>query len=122
MKLSHHILTVMALATLPATATALFHTRLEKSEPGKDAALAAAPTEIRLWFNERVEPRLSTMMVVKADSTRVSLGPVKATDDPMSITAPVSGPMGPGAYQVRWRTSGKDGHAVRGSFNFSITR
>lgn len=125
MSLPNRVLVTLACLAVPALAvpaSALFHTRLEKSTPAKDAALAAAPTEIRLWFNERVEAKLSTISVVGSDSSKVALGAVKATDDPMSIAAPVTGAMTPGTWIVRWRTAGKDGHAVRGSFSFSIAR
>ena len=31
-------------------------------------------------------------------------------------------PLMPGKYVVKWKTAGKDGHAVRGSYNFSVAK
>lgn len=99
---------------------AFFHNKLEKSAPAADEKLATAPREIRLWFHEKPEAALTTIAVVGADSTRVTTGKVHTTDDPLSVAAGVTGPMAPGGYIVRWKTSGKDGHIIKGSFSFRV--
>jgi hypothetical protein len=108
-----------ALVIAGAAGFARFHNKLVKSVPAKDAVVAA-PKEVRLWFAEKPEPALSSITVVGADSAKVATGKARATDDPLSIAVDVTGAMRPGAYSVRWRTSGKDGHVIRGSFPFSV--
>lgn len=95
------------------------HNRLTRSEPAADSTVAA-PREIRLWFSERPTPRLSSITLQAADSSRVALGAVRATDDPLSITAPVEGALRAGQYAVTWRTTSGDGHVVRGRFVFRV--
>lgn len=95
------------------------HNRLLRSEPAADSTVTA-PREIRLWFSERPVARLSGITLQAADSSRVPLGAVRATDDPRSITAPVEAAMAPGRYAVTWRTSSADGHVVRGRFTFTV--
>lgn len=95
------------------------HNRLTRSDPSADSTVAA-PREIRLWFSERPTPRLSNITLQAADSSRIPLGAVRATDDPLSIAALVEGPLRAGQYAVIWRTASSDGHVVRGRFVFRI--
>jgi methionine-rich copper-binding protein CopC len=109
----------LALLVAATAGFGLFHNRLVKSTPAKDAVVAA-PTEVRLWFEERAEPGLSSITIVGSDSSKVATGKVKATDDRHSVAVDVTGPMKPGGYLVRWRTSGTDGHVIKGSFPFTV--
>lgn len=113
-------LPLVALALgLGAWTSDLRHNRLTRSAPAADSTVAA-PREIRLWFSERPTPRLSSIILQAADSSRVTLGAVGATDDPLSITAPVEGVLRAGQYAVTWRTTSGDGHVVRGRFVFRV--
>jgi methionine-rich copper-binding protein CopC len=102
------------------SAYALYHLRLERSEPGKDQTLKGSPTEVRLWYSEKPEARLSSITIQGSDSAKVTLGKVRTTDDPTSIAADIADTLRPGAYVVKWKTAGRDGHALRGSYPFSI--
>src|SRR5690606_35841335 len=118
--LFHVGLPLVALAlVLSAWTSEVRHNRLTKSEPAADSTVAA-PTEIRLWSSERPTPRLSSITLQAADSSRIALGAVRATDDPLSISAPVEGALRAGQYAVTWRTTSGDGHVVRGRFVFRV--
>ncbi len=108
------------LAALVGTPSLLWHNELTKSNPAADAALAEPPTTIRLWFAEKVEPKFSSITLMKPDSTKIEIGKPRATDDPKSIISDVPGRLPAGGYLIRWRTAGTDGHAVRGTFKFSV--
>lgn len=100
----------------------MFHNRLVKSLPEKDSAVSA-PTEIRLWFRETAAPALSSITLVRAtDSAKVALGKVTATDEKVSIKASVNERLAPGVYLVQWKTSGDDGHIIRGSYPFTVIK
>ena len=43
-----------------------------------------------------------------------------ASDDSMSVLIPVTTELTPGSYLITWRTASRDGHAIRGTFGFSI--
>jgi len=109
---------LLAAATTPAGA--LFHTRLTKSNPAVDTTLAASPKVIELWWNEK--PEASLMTVQGADSAQAQLGKIRVRDNLMGVATDVTKPLMPGKYVVKWKTAGKDGHAVRGSFNFSVSK
>lgn len=111
---------IVLLAIAPTTAVAWFHNRLVKSVPGAEEVVSGPPKEIRLWFTEKVEPKFSSVSLLKPDSTKVEAGKAHATDDPKSIAVEVTAPLAAGSYTVVWRTAGDDGHAVRGRYGFSV--
>ena len=101
--------------------TGMVHNHLVKSLPADGARLRAAPKEVRLWFNERPEIAFTSVTLLRADSSKVATIKAVATSDSMVATIPLAEPLAPGGYLVNWRTASADGHAIRGSFGFSIT-
>ena len=114
------IIAATLLTIAPATVAALFHNHLVKSAPAADETVAAAPKEIRLWFAEKVEPKFSSVTLMKPDSTKLEVSKARATDDPKAIVVDVVAAVPAGTYTVIWRTAGDDGHAVRGRYPFSV--
>lgn len=114
----------LLIAVLAVAATAMIssgdrHLHLTKSQPVKDTTLAAAPTEIRLWFNQ-VPQRAVSRIGLTGPSGEVAVGELEFADEDMSFKAAVSGQLAPGPYTVAWRTAGDDGHAMRGEYGFVI--
>ncbi len=97
------------------------HNHLVKSDPAKGAKLTASPAEIKLWFSERPEVGLTTVTLLRPDSSRVASLKAVATPDTLVVSAPLSTPLPAGDYIVSWRTSSGDGHVIRGRFGFSIS-
>jgi methionine-rich copper-binding protein CopC len=112
------MVTLAIAGSVPGVAAA-FHNHLKKSAPAANESLAASPKEIRLWFEENPEVKLSGITLLTADSAKVAVGTVRTTDDPTSIAVDVTSPLKAGTYIVSWRTASKDGHAVRGKYNFT---
>lgn len=108
------------LAAVALLAMAMFHNHLVKSSPAEAEKLAASPREIRLWFNERPEVPFTSVTLLRADSSKILTIKAVATDDSMAVSAPLPTPLGPGSYFVAWRTASRDGHAIRGTYGFSI--
>lgn len=96
------------------------HLHLVKSTPREGDVLTAVPTAVRLWFSQKPEVSLTTIRLLREDSSVVNLGKVARTDDSLSVAAPVTAGLMPGGYIVTWRTLSKDGHAVRGSYQFTV--
>lgn len=97
------------------------HQRLLRSEPAKGAVLHTAPGEIRLTFNEAVEPSVARIELIGPDGRTVVLGPPASVPDSATVLrAPIGGPLRVGEYTVRWAGAGRDGHPVRGEYTFSI--
>lgn len=101
-------------------ASAHGHARLVKSEPAARATVSVAPMAVRLWFNERIEPRFATGEVVDSKGHAVSTGPASvAGDDPKRMEIPL-GSLEPGVYRVRYRVLSVDGHVVEASHTFTF--
>lgn len=117
-----HLLMLGAIASaapLAASARA-FHLALQKSEPADKAALAQAPADLKLWFTESVEVPLTKVTLTRGKDT-LSLATLTQAKEPKSpIVARITGSISPGAYKVDWRAVGKDGHAVKGTFGFTL--
>ncbi len=114
------IAAIPALAVAFLLVTGFVHNHLVKSSPTADEKLPASPPSIRLWFNERPEAPFTSVTILRADSTKVATIKAVATDDSMAVAAPIAAPLGAGSYIINWRTASRDGHAIRGSFGFSI--
>lgn len=96
------------------------HAYLVKSSPARRAVLVRAPTEVQLWFNERLEAAFSRLTVVDGDGRQVDAGDVRVgPDDPKRLSVGVA-PLAPGTYTVRYRVLSVDGHIVESEFSFTI--
>ena len=115
------LLRLIPLGAVTLLATGMVHNHLVKSSPADGEQLRAAPKEIRLWFNERPEIAFTSVTLMQADSTKIASIKATATADSMAAALPVQTPLPAGKYLVAWRTASSDGHAIRGTFGFTIT-
>src|SRR5579864_1182544 len=63
------LLALSLLFAFPAVSQA--HAILIRSDPPKDAVLNAAPSQVRMWFSEELNPTFSSAVVVNAKNQRV---------------------------------------------------
>lgn len=96
-----------------------YHAALKASSPARNAVVAA-PTSVSLTFTEKVTAALSSISILKADSTEVEKLVVKPTTDPARIEGAVKTKLTPARYIVRWKTVSADGHVVRNGFAFTV--
>jgi copper transport protein len=103
---------------LPAMAWA--HASLLATQPQASGILAHPPTQVRLTFSERIEPRFAVISVTDAQGNQQTVGsPATAPDDPNAIFIKVRD-LPQGWYLVWWRVISADGHPVRGAFTFAV--
>ncbi len=94
------------------------HAALRSSDPAANAFLQRAPARVTLTFTEPIDSRSSTVQVLDARGTVVETGPVAVSGATMSVELPQ---IGPGIYNVLWgNVSRIDGHAIKGSFPFTV--
>lgn len=106
--------------TSPQPAMSLMHLRLTASMPAKDSSYASAPTELRLWYSQEPQLRLSSVTLT-GPAGAVPLGRVMQDSvDRKLLRAVVDGEMRPGRYTITWRTASSDGHAIRGEIPFTL--
>ena len=113
------IVTAAALAVLQAGPAAA-HALLDEAEPPVGGAVQGSPAEIRLHFNEQVEPTLSGIQLLAADGTGVELGKVGLDPaDPAVLRVSVP-KLAPGTYKVVWRAVATDTHVTEGDYTFTV--
>lgn len=87
---------------------------------GPASALDHAPTEVRLSFNETLEPAFSQIALTDAADKPVALARAKVDPaTPSVLTAPLPA-LPAGQYHVRWSAMTRDGHKTKGEFTFSV--
>ena len=96
------------------------HAYLVKSVPAQRAVLYRAPATIQLWFNERLEPRYSSLSVSDSDGKPIELGAAEiAGDDPKRLSVAVKA-LPAGRYTIKFRVLSVDGHIAEDQFSFTI--
>ena len=100
---------------------ALAHTALTSASPASGAQLTSVPGELRLRFNERIEPSLARLALIDPSGAEVQLGELQnPSDSARVLITTIRGPLSAGTYTVRWQVAGADGHPVRGEYTFVI--
>jgi copper resistance protein C len=113
----------VVVAALVAGATDVAaHARVKRASPAVGGAViaSAAPTELQVWFTERLEPALSTVEVVDSNGTRMDRGDVRIDPDDHTQLRVTLLPLPPGKYRVIWRVVSIDTHFRSGSFPFRV--
>lgn len=114
-----------AIASMLAGATlvcpvAFAHTKLQSSAPAAGAALPAAPKEISLKFNEKVEEAFSSVKVTGPDGKDLKTPKAQIdTSNPAVLKLELPA-LQSGVYKVRWAAVGHDGHRQQGDYQFTV--
>jgi len=95
------------------------HLALKRSEPGKDCVVMTAPTTISLWYTARPNVKLSKVTIMGASGIIATGTPTMTEERGAPVVAPITGKVIPGTYTVTWLAASSDGHAIRGTFNFT---
>lgn len=96
------------------------HAFLTKSVPAQRAVLFRSPVKIQLWFNERLEPRYSSLTLTTADGKPVEIDKAEVSaEDPKQLAVSIK-PLPAGLYVVKYRVLSVDGHVVQDQFPFTV--
>jgi|SRR5882672_1736698 len=108
------------LVLLLASSTLWAHAYLVKSAPAPRAVLHRSPAKIQLWFNERLEPKFSSLSLSDADGKPVPTGKsAVSAEDSRQLSASINS-LPPGRYLIKYRVLSVDGHIVQDQFPFSV--
>ncbi len=112
---------IVAAMTLMHANQVLAHASLVKAEPARRAVLSTAPTQIRLWFNEEIEPAYASVSVLNAEKKSITDNKVEVdSKDPKSVVLNLPETQ-PGRYTVKFRVLSIDGHVVDSEYNFTVS-
>jgi hypothetical protein len=96
------------------------HALLLKSEPARRAQLSKAPSELRLWFNERLEAAYAEVSVLDANGKPVTDARGSVAENDAKLLLLKLPPLAAGKYLVKFRVLSVDGHRVQSQFPFTI--
>ncbi len=99
---------------------ALGHSGLQRAEPPAESKLKRPPSEVKLYFTERLEPAYSTVRVKDDNGAQVDRQDAHVDpSNPLLLRATLQ-PLEQGAYTVNWRVLSVDGHVTEGRFTFQV--
>ena len=96
------------------------HPKLVSAEPTVDGTVSAAPNEVMLRFNERLEASFSSVVIRDADGKQVDKKDSKLDRSDRRILRVSVPALSPGLYKVEWHAMSADTHKVEGDFTFRV--
>lgn len=112
----------LTLALAMGAPMALAHSRLIKSDPSARAVLATAPKEVRLWFNEPVEPAFAKIWLGPADGERIPLANHGDPSDQQLLIATLPDTVPEGPVIISFRVLSVDGHVIESQLMFTVKK
>jgi len=108
------------LAALARPADVSAHAALVASDPGANSFLKNPPVDVVLTFSEPIAPGSSSVRVLDATGANVPVPVVTFSGNGYTMRGTLPS-LGPGIYNVLWwNVSSIDGHALQGSFPFTV--
>jgi hypothetical protein len=96
------------------------HSRLVKSDPSARAVLATAPKELKLWFNEGVEPAFAKVWIVPAQGAQIPLTSRGDSSNPRLLIVALPDNLPPGPVNIGYHMLSVDGHTVDDKLTFTV--
>ena len=111
---------LLACAAMAGVSSAWAHAALKSASPARDAVITAAPKEISLRFNEKLEAAFSNARLLDGAGREVSAEKASLdAADPSVMKLPVPA-LAPGKYKVEYAVVGHDGHRRKGDYAFTL--
>ena len=107
-------------AALLGSGAASAHAFPDHSVPAVGGTIAQSPTEIRIWFTQKLETAFSTIQVLDAGGARVDKGDTSVDAQDSTLLRVSVKPLVPGKYKVVWHVVSTDTHTTTGDFSFAL--
>lgn len=122
MKSATFLLAALAFLVLLTPSRAGAHVHLTASTPAQGDTVRRPLTEIRLEFSEAIAEQYTTVVILDATGQEIALGELHATSTVSGKTfvLKLDQPLIAGAFTVKWKAAGADGHATTGLFDFVV--
>jgi len=111
-----HLAALLFAATL---APAFAHGTLETASPKNGATLSTPPSEIRLKFNEPLEPMFTSLKLFGPSGQEVPTAEKAHVEDGKTVVLRLP-TLAPGGYKAQWMSVGRDGHHLHGELAFTV--
>ena len=108
-----------ALLVAAVSTPAFAHASVESASPRNGATLSSPPPEIRLRFNEPLEPTFTSIKLFGPSGQEVTAVEKVRVEDGRIVVLPLP-TLSSGAYKAEWMSVGHDGHHVHGTLAFTV--
>ena len=94
-----------------------------RTDPTQNAVLKTPPKQVTIWFDEKIIPATSHIIVDNAQGQQVTTqDSVVSSTNPLEMSVVLPSSLAGGTYTVLWvAQSADDGHVTQGSFIFRVT-
>jgi methionine-rich copper-binding protein CopC len=108
------------IAWLIGASVVLAHSELRQAQPAPNSRHKSPPSEVKLYFTERLEPAYSTVRVNDASGAEIDRQDAHVEPlDSLVLRASLKH-LDPGVYTVNWRALSLDPHMSEGHFSFQV--
>jgi copper resistance protein C len=98
---------LLAFVLLGTASVSWAHAFLGHAEPAVGSQIHTAPTEVGIWFSEKLEPAFSRIQVFDAADAEVDKRNVHIDKSNPALLEVAPPPLQPGKYKVVWRCFGR---------------
>lgn len=99
---------------------AVAHALPERSFPAPNTVLTQAPATVTIYFDSKLEPVFSHLVVKNAQGTTISEGTGGVAPGNPKVLATKLPAVAKGAYRVYWDVVSRDGHRANGDYTFTV--
>lgn len=115
------VLAILLFLLLSWLTPAKAHAILVRSDPADNSILAESPEEIRMWFNETIVVKFSSVEIQDQNGNPVQDPVIQGDENDLTLMIVSLPKLGQGIYTVYWNTySASDGHVARGFIVFGV--
>lgn len=106
------------LLAVPAIVSA--HAFVDHAEPKVGSDVSPAPTEVKIWYTQAVEPAFSKIKVLDSAGQEVDKKDTGQDSNDKHLLMVSLPPLPPGVYKVVWKVVSVDTHHTQGDFKFTV--
>lgn len=111
---------LMALMAMVGASPAWAHAHLVAATPPVDGTVRTPPKLVTISFTEKLEGKLSSIVVKDANGRQVDGGDTRLADSAGKTLTVTLRDLAPGAYSVAWTAASVDTHRTTGTFGFTV--
>jgi copper resistance protein C len=98
------------------------HAMLDHAEPRVGADVGQSPSQLKLWYTQRLEPAFSKIQVFDAGGKEVDRKDTHLDPNDKAKLVVSLPPLSAGTYKVKWHVVSVDTHRTQGDFKFTVKR
>jgi methionine-rich copper-binding protein CopC len=96
------------------------HAFIDHAEPAVGNQIHSAPTQVKIWFTEKLEPALSKIQVFDLSGREIDKRDSQIDQSNGALLTVSLPELKPGKYKVVWRAVSVDTHVTTGNFTFEL--